>query len=76
MGLVLTRHEGESVVMRAVDGTRVVCKVARVKGDEVRLHFDAPSSVDIHRSEVDEAIMRDGRKVVSGAHPARATPPM
>jgi len=76
MGLVLTRQTEQSVVMTTMDGMRVTVKVVGVHNGNVRLHIDAPSSVDINRSEVEEAIARQRREVVSGAAAATTTPPM
>lgn len=46
--LVLSRKERESVI---VDNDVRVTVVA-IRGDKVRLGFEAPSSVGIHREEV------------------------
>jgi carbon storage regulator len=46
--LVLSRKEGERVVV----GGRIVVTVVEVHGDRVRLAFDAPPEVPIHREEV------------------------
>lgn len=46
--LVLTRKIGETVV---IDGD-IRITVAAVQGGKVRLAFDAPSEVSIHREEV------------------------
>jgi carbon storage regulator len=50
--LVLSRRKDESVVLDG--GIKVT--VVDVRGDKVRLGFDAPRSVVIHRQEVYDAI--------------------
>ena len=46
--LVLTRRAGESIVIG--DDVRVV--VLDVRGETVRLGFDAPRSVAVHSAEI------------------------
>jgi len=46
--LVLKRKPGESVITS--NGVRVV--VCEIRGDQVRLGFEAPTSVGIYRQEV------------------------
>ena len=52
--LVLTRKVGENVV---VDG-RIVVKVLRLDSDGIKLGFEAPVEVTIHRQEVYDEIHR------------------
>ena len=54
--LVLSRHRNEKIVL---DGGRIVLTVVEIRGDKVRLGFDADKSVSIHRGEVQEAIDRN-----------------
>ena len=51
--LVLTRKLGEAVVMTDPDGRRIVIRVNRVRGDQVRIAIDAPRDVNIAREELD-----------------------
>ena len=46
--LVLSRKKGE----RTMIGDRIVLTVVEIRGDRVRLAFDAPSEVSIHREEI------------------------
>jgi len=46
--LVLSRKKGERIVI----GDRIVLTVVDIRGDRVRLAFDAPSEVSIHREEI------------------------
>lgn len=68
LGLVLTRREGQRLVVVTPAGERLVITVARIQGDNVRLAILAPTSHAIHR---DEALDRAGN---SGAPPGDAVP--
>lgn len=46
--LVLSRKKNESVVI----DNHIVVTVIEIRGDKVRLGFEAPKSVPIHRQEV------------------------
>ena len=48
--LVLTRKPGESVVI----GNDIRVTVVNIRGNKVRLAFDAPDDVTIHREEIYE----------------------
>lgn len=50
--LVLTRKRGEAIHI----GDGIAVTVLEVHGDRVRLGFDAPVEVPIHRQEVHERI--------------------
>jgi carbon storage regulator len=52
--LVLTRKKNESIIIN----DNIVVTVVDIRGDKVRLGFDAPKEVPIHRREVYEAIKR------------------
>jgi len=58
--LVLSRKKDERIMV----GDDVVITVVDIRGDKVRLGFDAPRDVEVHREEVYEAIKRDGRREV------------
>jgi carbon storage regulator len=51
--LVLSRKQGEAIVI----GGQIVLRVVEIKRDRVKLAFDAPESVSVHRSEVYERIL-------------------
>lgn len=53
--LVLSRRLNESVMI----GHDIVVKVVEIRGDKVRLAFEAPLDVPVHRKEVYDAIQRD-----------------
>lgn len=50
--LVLSRKRGESIVI----GNGITVTVVDVKGDRVRLGFEAPVEVPIHRKEIQQRI--------------------
>jgi carbon storage regulator len=52
--LVLTRKKNETVVV----GDNVEITVVEIRDDKVRLGFDAPADVPVHRLEVYEAIQK------------------
>ena len=52
--LVLSRKKNESIIIN----DNIVVTIVDVKGDKVRLGFQAPKEVTIHRQEVYEAIKR------------------
>lgn len=53
--LVLSRSEEESIIISTSDGS-IVVKVVDIRGSVVRLAFQAPPSVAIHREEVQRRI--------------------
>lgn len=55
--LIVTRKEGESVIVN--DHVEVI--VVSVEGGKIRLGFNAPPSVQIHRKEVYEKIQQANR---------------
>ncbi len=52
--LVLSRKKDESIIIN----DNIIVTVVGIWGDKVRLGFDAPKEVPIHRREVYEAIRR------------------
>ncbi|MFM1944703.1 MAG: carbon storage regulator CsrA [Verrucomicrobiota bacterium] len=63
--LILSRKSNESIV---IDG-RIIVKVVRVDGDQVKLGIDAPNSVPVHRQEVYDEIQRNNREALTSARP-------
>ena len=63
--LVLSRKKGESIVIN----DNIVVTVVDIRGDKVRLGFDAPKDIPIHRQEVYDAIRRSE---MSGDTPAES----
>lgn len=57
--LILTRKTGESVVI----GDDIFCTVLGYRDGVVRLAFDAPRSVSVHRDEIQRRIAREKSEV-------------
>ena len=53
--LALTRKKGESVMI----GDDIEIVVLQVSGEQVKLGFDAPRSISVHRKEVYEQIKNE-----------------
>lgn len=53
--LILTRRVGESVMI----GDEVSVTVLGVKGNQVRLGFNAPRTIGVHREEIYQRIKRE-----------------
>lgn len=75
--LVITRREGEEVVIGDPKNPIGVVRIASVKGERVRVAFDFPRDVEIHRREIAEQIIveleADESPVIGKINPA-ATP--
>jgi len=58
--LVLTRKSQESVVVGGITGGNrtVTVTVLEIRGGSVRLGFEAPAKVTIHRLELSERLMK------------------
>lgn len=57
--LVITRREGEEVVIGDPRNPVGVVRIASVKGERVRVAFDFPRDVEIHRREIADQIVDD-----------------
>lgn len=55
--LVITRREGEEVVIGDPNNPIGVVRIASIKGDRVRIAFDFPRHIDVHRREVAQQIL-------------------
>lgn len=53
--LVLSRTRGEQIVV----GGSITVTVLEVRGDKVRLGFEGPADVPIHRLEVHQRLQRE-----------------
>ncbi|MBX3356087.1 MAG: carbon storage regulator [Phycisphaeraceae bacterium] len=54
--LVITRREGEEVVIGNPAAPLGVVRIATIKGDRVRIAFEFPREVPVHRREVADQI--------------------
>lgn len=71
--LILTREVDQRVM---IDGGRIVVTVTSIRGNRVRLGFEAAPEISIHRSEVFEAIkLVEKRQRSPGETGAPSTPP-
>ena len=70
--LVITRREGEEVVIGDPKKPIGIVRIASIKGDRVRLAFDFPREVPVHRREVAEQILSDNPSVVGSIRPSAA----
>jgi carbon storage regulator len=68
--LVITRREGEEVVIGDPRNPIGVVRIASIKGERVRIAFDFPRDVEIHRREIAEQIATTGPEVVGAIKPA------
>lgn len=58
--LVITRREGEEVVIGDPHNPIGVVRIAGIKGDRVRIAFEFPQEIQVHRREVADKILADG----------------
>ena len=68
--LVITRREGEEVVIGDPSNPTGVVRIASIKGDRVRLAFSFPREVEVHRREVADQILESKSAVVGSIRPA------
>lgn len=55
--LVITRREGEEVVIGDPKNPIGIVRIASVKGERVRIAFEFPREVEIHRREIADQIL-------------------
>ena len=67
--LVITRREGEEVVIGDPRNPIGVVRIASIRGDRVRIAFDFPRSVDVHRREVADQIIDERPEIVGTLKP-------
>jgi carbon storage regulator len=63
--LVITRREGEEVVIGDPRNPIGIVRIANIKGDRVRVAFDFPREVQVHRREVADQINAEEPSVVA-----------
>ena len=61
--LILARKVNERIVI----GENVQVSIVDIKGDQVKIGIDAPTSVKVYRYEVFEAIQEQNRAAASSA---------
>ncbi len=67
--LVITRREGEEVVIGNPASPIGTVRVAAIKGDRVRLAFAFPREIDVHRREIADEILAAEPPVVGSIRP-------
>jgi carbon storage regulator len=70
--LVITRREGEEVVIGDPRNPIGVVRIASVKGERVRVAFDFPREVEINRREIADQIATQEPTVVGVIKPESA----
>jgi carbon storage regulator len=68
--LVITRREGEEIVIGDPRNPIGVVRIASIKGERVRVAFDFPRDVEIHRREIADQIVSEAPVVVGTIKPA------
>lgn len=68
--LVITRREGEEVVIGDPANPLGVVRIASIKGDRVRIALDFPRDVPVHRREVADKIVLEGPSIAGKIRPA------
>lgn len=67
--LVITRREGEEVVIGDPRNPIGIVRIASVRGERVRVAFEFPREVEIHRREVADQILAEPDDVVGRIKP-------
>lgn len=70
--LVITRREGEEVVIGDPRNPIGIVRIASVKGERVRVAFDFPREVEINRREIADQIATQEPTVVGVIKPESA----
>jgi carbon storage regulator len=70
--LVITRREGEEIVIGDPRNPIGVVRIASIKGERVRVAFDFPRDVEIHRREIADQIVSEAPVVAGTIKPASA----
>lgn len=71
--LVITRREGEEIVIGDPRNPIGVVRIASIKGERVRVAFDFPRNVEIHRREIADQIVQQGPEIAGTIKPAAAS---
>ena len=67
--LVITRREGEEVVIGDPANPIGIVRIASIKGDRVRLALSFPRDVEVHRREIADQIMAQKPAIVGTIGP-------
>lgn len=55
--LIITRHEGEEVVIGDPRSPIGVVRITDIRSDRVRIAFEFPREIEVHRREVAQQIL-------------------
>jgi carbon storage regulator len=58
--LILTRQKNQKVIVE-VGGQRMTICVADIRGDKIRLGFEAPESFKILRQELEDSVIQENQ---------------
>lgn len=61
--LVITRREGEEVVIGDPANPIGIIRIAGIKGDRVRVAMDFPREIPVHRREVADQILAEAPQI-------------
>lgn len=64
--LIVCRQDGEEVVMQLGDGRTAVVRICGVRGEKVRIGFDVPRDLAVHRREIWDEIQHKKQGAVDG----------
>lgn len=64
--LVISRREGEEVVIGDPRNPIGVVRIVGIKGDRVRVAFEFPRDIEVHRREVADTIVAERENGVLG----------
>jgi carbon storage regulator len=68
--LVITRREGEEVVIGDPKNPTGIVRIASVKGERVRIAFDFPRDIQINRREIADQIATQPPEIAGSIKPA------
>lgn len=63
--LVITRREGEEVVIGDPQNPIGIVRIAGIKGDRVRIALEFPRDIQVHRREIAEQIVSEQPEIVA-----------
>jgi carbon storage regulator len=68
--LVITRREGEEVVIGDPTNPIGIIRIATIKGDRVRIALDFPREIAVHRREIATEIAKSGPAIAGKIRPS------